>query len=186
MKVKNINSNAKKTEDKIKNSFIKLLSEKKEINQITVTELVHDADITRSSFYTHFEGIYDVAKSIQEDTISNFLNDNIEFNSYEDVCSYIDSTIILLNKNEKMYRRLASSYEAIFFFDKIRNTFVNKMYDLLLKSGINDINNLKLDVEFFMDGMLFQIIKYYRNTNNTYSLNELGEKVKIWLKELFL
>lgn len=185
MKVKNINSNAIRTEERIKNSFVKLLSKKKEISGITVTELVKDAELTRSSFYTHYNNIYEVAKDIQDDTIEKFISDNEEFNSYEDVCKYIDNTIILLKNNEKMYRRLASSYEAIYFFDEIRNSFIDKMYNLLIKSGINR-DNIKLDVEFFMDGMLIQIIKYYRNPNNSYSLDEIGERVKVWLKELFL
>ena len=84
MKVKNVNSNAKKTEERIKDSFIKLLSKKKEINQITVTELVNDADLTRSSFYTHYDNLYEVARDIQNDTIAEFVSDNQEFNNYDD------------------------------------------------------------------------------------------------------
>lgn len=185
MKVKNVNSNAKKTEERIKDSFIKLLSKKKEINQITVTELVNDADLTRSSFYTHYDNLYEVARDIQNDTIAEFVSDNQEFNNYDDVCNYIDNTIILLKNNEKMYRMLASSYDTIYFFDEIRNTFTKRMYSLLLKSGINK-KNIMLDINFFMDGLLFQIIKYFRHSNNDYSLEDIGERVKIWLKELFL
>ena len=173
MKVKNINSNAKKSEERIKNSFIKLLSKNKEISQITVTELVKEADLTRSSFYTHYDNIYDVAKDIQDDMISRFISNKEEFDSFDDVCKYIDNTIILLKNNEKMYRMLASSYESIYFFDEIRDTFVDKMYNLLIKSGINK-DNIMLDVNFFMDGMLVQIIKYYRDKNYDFSLEEIS------------
>lgn len=185
MKVKNKNINAIRTEEKIKNSLIKFISEKKELSEITVTELVKDAELTRSSFYTHYNNIYEVAKDIQNDTIKNYINDDIVFNSYEDVCNYIDNTIVLLKSNEDMYRKIASNYESILFFDEIRDTFVKKMYDLLVKSNLDNSNTL-IDVNFFMDGMLFQIIKYFKNTNNSFTLEELGERVKVWLKELFL
>lgn len=69
MKVKNVNSASKKTNKRIKEAFAELLQEKKDLNNITVTELVVRADITRSSFYTHFDSIYDVAQSLQDETL---------------------------------------------------------------------------------------------------------------------
>ena len=44
----------RKTRNAIFNSFIDLL-EKKEFNQITVDEIINNADIARATFYAHFE-----------------------------------------------------------------------------------------------------------------------------------
>ena len=54
MKAKNLNNSSKKTRNLIKNTFAEMLSEKKEINKISVTELVKRADINRGTFYTHY------------------------------------------------------------------------------------------------------------------------------------
>ena len=60
MKVQGLNSSSKKTRNLIKKTFAELINEKKELNKITVTELVKRAEITRSTFYTHYDDIYEV------------------------------------------------------------------------------------------------------------------------------
>lgn len=53
MKAKNLNASSVKTRNLIRDTFAELLYEKKNINKITVTELVQRADINRSTFYSH-------------------------------------------------------------------------------------------------------------------------------------
>ena len=65
MKIQGLNSSSKKTRKLIKKAFAELIHEKKELSKITVTELVKRADITRSTFYTHYDDIYDVANDYQ-------------------------------------------------------------------------------------------------------------------------
>ena len=77
MKVKNLNSSSRKTKKAIKEAFAELMHEKCELSNITVKELVARADITRSSFYTHYDNIYEVAGDIQNETME-MLQKNIE------------------------------------------------------------------------------------------------------------
>ena len=44
-----------------------LINRYKEIKNITVTELVKRANITRGSFYSHYDSIFDVAGEIESD-----------------------------------------------------------------------------------------------------------------------
>ena len=62
MKVKNKNRSSIKTRQKIREAFAELLKEKNELSNMSVTELVKLADITRSTFYTHYDSIYDVCR----------------------------------------------------------------------------------------------------------------------------
>ena len=55
MKAKNLNASSVKTRNLIRDTFAELLYEKKNINKITVTELVQRADINRSTFYSHYD-----------------------------------------------------------------------------------------------------------------------------------
>ena len=77
MKVKNLNSSSRKTKKAITEAFAELMHEKCELSNITVKELAARADITRSSFYTHYDNIYEVAGDIQNETME-MLQKNIE------------------------------------------------------------------------------------------------------------
>ena len=69
------------------------INEKKELNKITVTELVKKADITRSTFYTHYDSIYDVANDYQLETIDLLINDDKILHSKDDILNYFDEII---------------------------------------------------------------------------------------------
>ena len=61
MKVKVINASSKKTRNELRKAFAELIQEKKVIKKITIQELVNKAGITRATFYTHYDNIYEIA-----------------------------------------------------------------------------------------------------------------------------
>ena len=100
MKVQGLNSSSKKTRKLIKKAFAELIHEKKELSKITVTELVKRADITRSTFYTHYDDIYEVVNEYQLETIELLVSDDKILNSIQDIYDYFDEIFDCLNKNE--------------------------------------------------------------------------------------
>ena len=62
MKVQNLNKSSQKTRKLIKSVFAEMLSEKRELGKITVSELLKRADINRGTFYSHYDDIYAVAE----------------------------------------------------------------------------------------------------------------------------
>ena len=90
MKVQGLNSSSRKTRNLIKKTFAELMNEKKELNKITVTELVKRADITRSTFYTHYDDIYEVVNDYQLETIELLVSDDKVLNSVQDIYDYFD------------------------------------------------------------------------------------------------
>ena len=90
MKVKNKNRSSIKTRQKIREAFAELLKEKNELSNMTVTELVKLADITRSTFYTHYDSIYDVAKDLQDETLELISIYDKDIRSINDLDKYID------------------------------------------------------------------------------------------------
>ena len=85
MKVQVINASSRKTKSRIKEAFAELINEKKELSKITVTELVKKADITRSTFYTYYDDIYDLADDYQLETIELLISDDNILYSKEDI-----------------------------------------------------------------------------------------------------
>ncbi len=68
----------------IKESLIDLLKNNK-IDQITVTALCEEADINRSTFYTHYNNVADVISEIKDEFIHDYMPfvDKIEMRNHE-------------------------------------------------------------------------------------------------------
>ena len=103
VKVKVANSSSKKTREKIKKAFALLIKQKGELNKVTVTDLVKTADITRGSFYTHYDNIYDVAKDILDETLNILINNINELQTLENIDKYFSEIINYFKTNSEIY-----------------------------------------------------------------------------------
>lgn len=113
MKAKNVNRSSIKTRALIKSTFAEMLSEKKEINKITVTELVKRADINRGTFYSHYDDVYGVAEDYENELIDKFFDDARLIGS-QDIDSFTDSFFDYIKKNNENYKLLCSSNDFLF------------------------------------------------------------------------
>lgn len=71
MNIKN-NQRTQNTQNKIKDVLIELLWEK-DINKITIQEICRKADINRTTFYTHYNDIYDLMQKIEVEKMQMIL-----------------------------------------------------------------------------------------------------------------
>ena len=182
MKVKCLNSSAIKTRNLIKKTFAQLLSEKKQLDKITVTELVRKADITRSTFYTHYDNIYQVAQEYQFQTIELLCNEDLVLYTKEDILNYFDNIFSCLKENEEVYKLLLKADISIVFLEKLKKIASKKIIEAL-KDNYNS-KYLELDVSFLMDGITIEILKYFRNEGK-YNLDELLFNLKKWFNKIF-
>ncbi len=182
MKVKNLNSSSRKTNKVIKETFALLMQEKKELNNITVTELVKRAEITRSAFYTHFDSIYDIAQEIQNETLTLLMTNIDAIQTMDDFDYYLDIIFNYLKENEKIYSMMLSSNDPMLFSNKLSKA-INKHISELLKSTNND--NLILKITFYTDGCMNLIIKHFRKEIDN-SLDELNSFMKELFRNLFI
>ncbi len=183
MKVKIANSASKKTREKIKKNFAILLKEKQSLNKITVTDLVSKADITRGSFYTHYENIYDVAKELQDETLEFLIHNIKELNSIENINSYFDEIFHYLKENEDIYSMILSCNEPLLFTDTLSKIMTKNLYEVLFDS--HHQKNLELNISLFIDGSIHLLIKYYRKEISC-SFEEINQCMKDTFKKLFL
>lgn len=183
MKVQGLNSSSKKTRNLIKKTFAELMNEKKELSKITVTELVKRAGITRSTFYTHYDDIYDVVNDYQLETIELLVSDDKILNSIQDIYNYFDEIFDCLKENEDIYKMLLVANGSIEFLQELKKLAGAKIYYAM--QNINKSNKyLELDVNFYMDGVISELIIYFRNQSD-YSLDELLENSKKWFEKVF-
>ena len=183
IKVQGLNSSSKKTRNLIKKAFAELINEKKELSKITVTELVKKAEITRSTFYTHYDDIYEVVNEYQLETIELLVSDDKILNSIQDIYDYFDEIFECLNKNEEIYKMLLSSNATLVFLEELKRLAGKKIYNVL-KNIIKNNEYLELDVDFYMYGVISELIKYFRGQSD-YSSEELLVNSKKWFEKIF-
>ena len=62
-----------KTQAAIKNAFLEIRA-KKPIERITIKELCASAKINKSTFYSHYDDIYDLSEKMQVEMVSDVMN----------------------------------------------------------------------------------------------------------------
>ncbi len=184
MKVQGLNSSSRKTRNLIKTTFAELMQEKRELSKITVTELVKRAEITRSTFYTHYDDIYEVAKDYELETIELLTCDDKILYTKQDILNYFEEIISCLKKNEEIYKMLLSSNDTLFFLEKLRKMAIEKIFSTLKNIYSSANPYLELDVCFFINGVVAEFLKYFRNQSD-YTLDELLINTKKWYKKIF-
>lgn len=182
MKVKGINASSIKTKAQIKEAFAKLLKEKRNIKNMTITELVQIAGITRGAFYTHYDNIYDVAREFQDEFLDVIFNEDFKVTSLDSMDEYLDMVINHLKENEELYKMILSSDEPLLFMNRLNRMMNKHLNDFFLEKQNKDIN---LTITFFVNGSIILFIKYFRGEINT-SLDELKIFIKKNYKKLFL
>lgn len=182
MKVKKINKSSRRTSQAIKEAFAELLSEKKELNKVKVVDLVEKAHITRSSFYTHYESINDVAREIQGETLNILTKNTEKITTLEDADKYLDELISYLKNNEEFYSQLLSSDIPSYYTKKLEKLIITKLYETLAPYNID---YLELKISFFTDGILNLFVKYFKKDLET-TLDEINIFFKIEFKKTFL
>ena len=184
MKVQGLNASSKKTRNLIKKTFAELMNDKKELSKITVTELVKKAGITRSTFYTHYDDIYDVINDYQLETIELLVSDDKVLNSIQDIYNYFDEIFECLKKNEEIYKMLLVSNGSLIFLEQLKKLAGKKIY-YAMQNIFKGNDLLELDVDFYMNGVISELIKYFREQSD-YSLDELLENTKKWFEKIFV
>lgn len=102
----------------IENAFLDLLEEKKYID-ITVTDIVKRAHVSRTSYYRHFSSMDDIVESITDNMVSEFFTELVPmFNLNDDdkLKSYLTSYFNEIAKRYKIFPTATSEAHNIIFY----------------------------------------------------------------------
>lgn len=160
--------------EKIEESFIELI-QNKELNEISVTELVKKANINRSTFYVNYLDIYDLADKIRE-------------KMYQDVLE--------LYKEEAIKQQHSYNYLKLFTHIKENQTYYKTMFKLNFDfmnyydnhleiedaiKYLGTTKHLEYHIEFFKAGISAIIKKWLLNGCNE-SPEDIVEIIKLEYK----
>lgn len=177
-------SSKKRTHERIKRAFAELLAEKKALNKITVAELAERAEVTRGTFYAHYDNIFEVAEELENEFITALDTSTEHIETVEDFPIYMHQIFVFLEANEELYRQLLSSDAPLVFITRL-NSQINKTIHKILKEHSIEKPMLNLDISFFTDGATYMILKYFRGEIDL-SLSEIEWYLKQRVEEMFL
>lgn len=179
MKVKNRNASSAKTKRLIRDTFAALLNEKRNIHRITVTELAARAEIDRSTFYAHYNDIWDVAEDIKAETLRAFF-EHKTITGPEDIDLFFDEIYRYIKKNDGLFRLMFQSYEVIGFVQRLGQLCKDRIYQALRDAPrLRDKRLLELEVSTFSDGLAMQFIRYYHGDLSV-TLEDIIQSGKLW------
>lgn len=181
MKVKNLNASSRKTKKKIREAFAELMHEKKVLANITVTDLAKRADITRSSFYTHYENIYEVASDIQNETLEVLIKNTEDLKSIEDFYHCIDEITKYLKQNENIYSMILTSNEVLLYAEHLIR-LLSKKVDLAFDKSKTSTSEFNMVIYTY--GCIHLIIKYFQKQTDS-TLDDINQYMKNLAKKLF-
>ncbi len=182
MKSKNLNKSSRKTNRLIKNVFAEMLSEYKEISRISVSELCARAEISRGTFYSHYDDIYGVAEDYENELIDHFF-DNAKLLTPTNVEQFIDIFFQYIRENDENYKLLCRSNEFIFTAKKLTTIATNKFLELCHHNAlVKNKEYIDLDIAVFIDGILCEYVKYCRGLSAV-KLDDLYTFTKQWLND---
>ncbi len=146
---KPIYKNALRSKRMIREAFYELVN-KKDISQIKIKEIIELADISKGTFYAHYQGIYAIYEDIENENI-HLIVTNLKESSNDlakmDCSSYLDTMFEHVEMNKDSYAKLLSSSMAFRFMDKLQNVFVEHI--MLNKQLVSQFENHIVAKQFF-------------------------------------
>lgn len=166
---------SQRTKEKLSKALIKLLL-KKSLSEITVTELVKEADLNRATFYLHYGNIFDLFQSIEDDLF-------LQVKNWIKSVSPNDATIfhVEMDTDEKPYlpvlgevfNFIASNRDtAVVLLRNPESKLLNRVYDegreiivrqLQSKGQVADHYRLIYSIDYVVNGCIGIIQSWINN-----------------------
>ena len=166
MNTKN-NKRRKESQEKIEKAFIELL-QVRQINEITVSDLIKTTGLNRSTFYANYIDIYDLADKTREKLereVSNLFADYDYFNEQSGALKMFTH----IKENQIFYK----TYFKLCYDEK----HLISIYDTRRAEQEHMDGNIKYHIEFFRNG-LNAIIKMWLSGGCVESPEEMAEVLK--------
>ena len=170
--------NSIRSRKSIRSAYAELINDKKDASKITVKEIVDKADISKSTFYCHYNDINDLVEEIQNDVLKNAKESLEEYvNATDgDLHLYLRKAIEVIRKNEQDYKLIASGIYPATFLMKYKEYVIETLFATpKFKTKHQDPARRHAEISFFACGFIDVICGYLQG----YSKLTLDENVEL-------
>lgn len=147
----------RRTKKLLKDNLALLLMEK-DITDITVKEIVDQADINRGTFYLHYKDIYDMLNQIENDMISDL--EEIAGKFPEAVLKdnpkpYIEEMFRYIKENHEFCRMLLGPHGDMAFVEKLKKMMEEKCFRSIMEAcPENELQNYEFFSPYTVSGCI--------------------------------
>ena len=173
--------NAIRSKRLIKEAFLQLISQK-DISKVRIKEIAELADISKGTFYAHYQDIYSVLEEIEDENIQRFIGffeDSPCISLLNDCKPFVSQVFLHMDENRESYELLFKSQAAYTFLSKLQNVFVEFMLqDKIMLSKLRNYDEAKMFFTFIAVGTANLIREIYTG-KLTMSHEELVESLNV-------
>jgi len=153
--------NALRSKAMIRLAFSELICEKS-LDQITVTDIVRRSDLSRNTFYAHYQDVYAVLEEYQADAVSrmkNVLDEGVCRETLGDPQPLLKQMAAYIDENKETYRILLRTGKLNDFIGKTKEMLIECMTQTITHEDVSDLYGFYLFVEMLISGFihLFQL-----------------------------
>lgn len=160
----------------IRQAFLELIQEK-EVEKITVTDIITRADINRGTFYAHYQDIRDLLEQIGNEIIAKVVEEFHYHNFLHDPLPLLSKLSDWLEADREYYRVLVNARGSEALLDKLKEVFIQQME---MDSDIPD--HIKKLPEFFihlhfMSGGIINLYQVWLRGGLDNSLQDIAREI---------
>lgn len=171
--------NAERTRQRIRKAFTELIAEKKSIEKITVNELSERAEITKTTFYYHYDDIYSVAEEFENELIAELSEtlEVIEKENPEDYSEYLGKILSFIKQNEESYRLAANATDLAIFASKLKTIISKRMLNMSAGWNFSPVYEKRAVQIYFLGSACVDTVVQYLKGNFGSSIDLIGEVI---------
>ena len=168
---------AKRSRRMIRTAFAKLMLEK-EIDKITVTDIVREADLNRGTFYAHYQNPNDVLMEIENEIMDNlleFISEVSYVNFFQNPLPVIIKINHYLQDDIEYFKMLIQSSDLEQFLSRLKKLLVNYMEnDENISSKLKDTKEFEVTIFFIAGGIIELYKRWFHDELSGITLEELA------------
>lgn len=149
----------------IKKAFIELMKEK-DIDKITVVDIVEKADLSRNTFYAHFQDVRAVSEELEREFViklNDYLDEAVEKKEINNPLPLLFRIARFIDKDKEMNAILISSKQAGYLLDKVKGILIERVIENMDTLPIKDKTGFLIYMEYTANGALGLYTKYLKN-----------------------
>lgn len=171
--------NSIRSREMIRRAFIELLREK-ELDRITVVDIVGRADLSRNTFYAHYQDIYAILEEYQQDTLVQFdtiLAETEAQQGFDDVEQLLHRIVQYIHENKEALQVLVNTKQTADFVQKLKTLVLERNFANLRRQNIGDEEGFRFFLEVLGSGFVDMIISVLKENNEERSLPDIADGI---------
>ena len=174
--------NALRSKVMIRQAFIELLREKP-LERITVVDIVGRSDLSRNTFYAHYQDVYAVLEEFQRealDSMSAALDEAVENRMFDDPEPFLRKIAEYIDADRDSFRVLLDAGRYDEFLARVKDMLIRRICENMDGTGIRDERGLLVFVEILAAGFVHLFEQYLRGESDLTSRDIVEETCRIF------